>query len=126
MSLVSESGLCFKTTKWGAAVFLVSLEDGRTQGCFVLPKTVEEDCGSFVCVGSIIASPDMVHAKTLHEILRANISRRARVWCEMGGHLGLRVLLPIDIDPVDFRRVVLSLAEDADARELEITGEDAF
>lgn len=110
----------------GTCRFVVELEGGRRQTCFLAPAAVKtEECSCLLLV-SPVALCDNLDEETLWTRLDENVARTEHVWIKYGNSLALRGVVPVISLVTDVRLALEELAADADAMEAELSPEDRF
>ena len=126
--LVSSAGLECEWTENGTCVipYVTSEAPRRTQASLAFFETVASSGNERLFVCSMVAKCDAVGRSEIEEMLTANATMEARQWCKIGNALALRVFMPVNVSPQEFREVASRLAEDADGLENRLTGKDEF
>ena len=110
----------------GTCRFVIELEGGRRQTCFLPPAAVKtEECSCLLLV-SPVALYDNLDEEALQARLDENVARTEHLWIKYGDCLSLRAVVPVLSLVTDVRLALEELAVDADSMEAELSPEDSF
>lgn len=110
----------------GTCRFVIELEGGRHQTCFLPPAAVETETRTCFLLVSPVAAHDDLDEAVRQTRLDENTARTEHVWIKYGDCLALRAVMPTVSLVSEVRQALEELAADADAEEAELSPEDSF